>query len=59
MQTPEQIAQAFAALKRGRRAEYVGGGRIRVWSAFTTGTPCPYYITTTEARAAINKATGA
>jgi hypothetical protein len=28
--TNEQIAEAYAALKPGRIAEYVGGGRIRV-----------------------------
>lgn len=54
--TNKQIAAAFAALKLGRRAEYVGGGRIRVRQYLST---CPYYVTTTHARAAIARATGA
>lgn len=53
---PNQIAAAFAALKPGRTAEYVGGGRIRVRQYLST---CPYYVTVTRARAAIAKATGA
>lgn len=52
---PEQIAEKFAALKKGRVAEYVGGGRLHVWNRRMTGTLCGYYVTTREALAAVER----
>ncbi|KAA0178794.1 hypothetical protein FX016_22950 [Cupriavidus gilardii] len=50
--TPEQIAAAYQASKRGIQAEYVGGGRIRIKN---TNTPslCCRYMTIPQARAAL------
>ena len=55
-QTPQEIAERFAALRPGRRAEYVGGGWLLVRNVNQTGTPCPYRIKTTEAAAQIARA---
>jgi len=54
----QKLAESYAALKPGlRRATYAGGGRIQV-CPLKTSSCVVRYVTTSEARAAIAKATG-
>jgi hypothetical protein len=56
--TPTKIAEAFAALKHGRIAEYVGGGRIRVANR-NASMLVPYYVTTKQAAEAVARKSAA
>lgn len=50
--TADEVAAAYAATRRGTRAEYVGGGRIRVTN-HNTPSLAVRYVTVPQARAAI------
>ncbi|EUC14789.1 hypothetical protein PMI06_006615 [Burkholderia sp. BT03] len=51
--TADDVAAAYAAARRGIRAEYVGGGRIRVTN-HNTPSLAVRYLTVPQARAAID-----